>query len=380
MRTDGNPVVMDNPYPNFPLQITSDFEVKQEGSGEPYPAGGGKNLLPNTMTDYTTNGITFTVNSNGTVTANGTSTARAQRVVGTVTLPVGDYIASAGFVTDGAITGTVFVSYSENGVMKYVDLIGKSEKAFTLTEQTTVTYTIDIRYADSTINGVVFYPMIRKATITDSTYEPCSNIRPIRTMSAVNVVRNGETFTMSLGGDYCCGSIDWNRGVFTAEWGYKALDGTENWSKGTGVNNFYTAVNTMAKLNDYTESIKCSTFKTIGKHAELSVVAGISGYYDKTNNYPSENWIYINNGVSTTAAEIKEWLAAQHTAGTPVQVAYKLATPIEIQLTPQEIKAIKGTNTLTTDADTLSVYGRVDTMYQLSRLAERVAALEALIK
>ena len=379
MRTDGNPVVMDNPYPNFPLQITSDFEVKQEGSGEPYPAGGGKNLLPNTMTDYTTNGITFTVNSNGTVTANGTSTARAQREVGTVELSAGDYIVSAGFITT-SYTGTAFLIYTNNGSSVYVDLSGLSEKSFTLTEQKTVKYMIDIRESGNTVNNLVYYPMIRKATETDSTYEPYSNIRPIRTMSAVNVVRNGETFTMSLGGDYCCGSIDWNRGVFTAEWGYKALDGTENWSKGTGANNFYTSVNTMAKLNDYTESIKCSTFKTIGKHAELSVVAGISGYYDKTNNYPSENWIYINNGVSTTAAEIKEWLAAQHTAGTPVQVAYKLATPIEIQLTPQEIKAIKGTNTLTTDADTLSVYGRVDTMYQLSRLAERVAALEALIK
>ena len=375
MGTNANPAVLDNPYPNFPLQITTTFEPKQEGSGEPYirPINGwtnvrltrcGKNLLNNTASSYTTNGITFTVNSNGTVTANGTSLARAQLRVGTVDLPAGSYIASVGFVSDVNVTGTAFASYVEGGITKYVDMSGASERTFTLAEPTTVTYMLDIRTENITISNKVFYPMIRLASITDANYEPYQ----------------GDTYTADFGQTIYGGTLDWNAGVLIVEWEYKALDGTESWSKGTGVNNFYTALNTMVKLNDYTESIKCSTFKTIGKHAELSAATGISGYYDKTNDYPSENWIYINNGVSTSSAEIKEWLAAQYTAGTPVQVAYKLATPIEIQLTPQEIKAIKGTNTLTTDADTLSVYGRVDTMYQLSRLAERVAALEALIK
>ena len=38
MGTNANPAVLDNPYPNFPLQITTTFEPKQEGSGEPSPS------------------------------------------------------------------------------------------------------------------------------------------------------------------------------------------------------------------------------------------------------------------------------------------------------------------------------------------------------
>ena len=78
-----------------------------------------------------------------------------------------------------------------------------------------------------------------------------------------------------------------------------------------------------------------------------------------------------------SAAGFKAFIAAQYASGTPVQVCYKLATPQIIQLTPQEIKAIKGINTLYSNAQELTVIGRVDTMYQLSKLAERVAALES---
>lgn len=50
------------------------------------------------------------------------------------------------------------------------------------------------------------------------------------------------------------------------------------------------------------------------------------------------------------------------------------------QLEPIEIDAIKGANTIFTDAANLRVIGRIDTMYQLALLTERVAALEAAIK
>lgn len=56
-----------------------------------------------------------------------------------------------------------------------------------------------------------------------------------------------------------------------------------------------------------------------------------------------------------------------------------LAEPYTIEAEPQTINAIEGINTLFTDADNIQVIGRVDTMYQLSQLAERIAALEAAI-
>ena len=376
MGTNANPAVLDNPYPNYPLQITTTFEAKQSGSGEPSPSNirlissfnsakltrCGKNMLKNTASTYTTNGISFTVNDDGTVTANGMSLARAQLRVGTVDLPAGSYIASIGFVSDVNVTGTAFASYMEGGVTKYADMSGASERSFTLAEPTTVTYMIDIRTANITVSNQVFYPMIRLASITDANYEPYQ----------------GDTYTIDFGQTISNGMLDWNTGVLTVEWGYKAFDGTEEWTKAESDKNyFYTPMNTLEKTNDYITSIKCSTFRTADTYMYLPGNVGISGYYDSKNDYPGENWIYINNGVSTSTSELKEWLAAQSTAGTPVQVCYKLATPTTIQLTPQEIKAIKGINSLYSNAQELTVIGRVDTMYQLSKLAERVAALES---
>lgn len=74
---------------------------------------------------------------------------------------------------------------------------------------------------------------------------------------------------------------------------------------------------------------------------------------------------------------LKGWLAAQYAAGTPVQIAYKLATPTPFTASGGgAIKALPGTNTILTDADTLTVTGREDPNHTISALASRVAALE----
>lgn len=55
-----------------------------------------------------------------------------------------------------------------------------------------------------------------------------------------------------------------------------------------------------------------------------------------------------------SADELSAYCAAQYAAGTPVQIAYKLATPIPFTATGGgTIPTIKGTNTLLTDADTI---------------------------
>ena len=55
-----------------------------------------------------------------------------------------------------------------------------------------------------------------------------------------------------------------------------------------------------------------------------------------------------------SADELSAYCAAQHAAGTPVQIAYKLATPVPFQATGGgAIPTVKGTNTLLTDADTI---------------------------
>ena len=79
-------------------------------------------------------------------------------------------------------------------------------------------------------------------------------------------------------------------------------------------------------------------------------------------------------------ASLKGWLAAQYAAGTPVQVAYKLATPVPFAATGGgTIKALQGTNTILTDADALTVTGRADPIHIIQQLqAASTASAQAL--
>ena len=60
----------------------------------------------------------------------------------------------------------------------------------------------------------------------------------------------------------------------------------------------------------------------------------------------------------------------------PIEIAYKLATPYTIQLTPQQIAALSGVNTLYTDSGDTSVSGRTDMIWLTQSLIDRIAALE----
>ena len=72
----------------------------------------------------------------------------------------------------------------------------------------------------------------------------------------------------------------------------------------------------------------------------------------------------------------KSYLSAQYAAGTPVQVAYKLAEPIPFTATgAQPIPALSGANTVLTDADKLTVTGRADPIKRITDLEDAVASM-----
>lgn len=73
----------------------------------------------------------------------------------------------------------------------------------------------------------------------------------------------------------------------------------------------------------------------------------------------------------------KTYLAAQYAAGTPVQIAYKLAEPTPFTATTgaQPIPALSGTNTVLTDADSVTVTGRADPIKRIIDLEDAVASM-----
>ena len=59
------------------------------------------------------------------------------------------------------------------------------------------------------------------------------------------------------------------------------------------------------------------------------------------------------------------------------QVVYELPEPQSIQLTPQEILALSGVNTIHADTGDVTVSGRADPNSVIQKLASRIAALES---
>lgn len=136
----------------------------------------GKNLLPYPYTydTRTTNGVDITVNSDGSILINGTATAGISfHLATTFTLPVGEYILSG--CSSGGSLEKYRIYFSDN-VTKTVADYGSSS-TFTLTESFTGQVVIQI-FTGAALNNLMFYPMIRLASVADGTYEPYTGGSP----------------------------------------------------------------------------------------------------------------------------------------------------------------------------------------------------------
>ena len=129
---------------------------------------GAKNLLPNNGTTNTVNGVTFTVNSDGSVTVNGTATADTQITIYNGKFKTGNYIVSKGNTNEFPVVTVYSVAKAQN---------------LAVVQETEVPVTIDSSDANeilsvvwvsagTTVTNQTVYPMIRLASDADSTYQP----------------------------------------------------------------------------------------------------------------------------------------------------------------------------------------------------------------
>lgn len=189
----------------------------------------GKNLLDNTATTKISNGITFTVNSDGTVLVDGTNdtSANSSLVINRYDLSPGTYILNG--CPSGGASNTYRLAIQETGsysILGSID-IGNGSREFTIDTTTSVQIAIFIQKG-LTINNLLFKPMLREATIADDTYEQygaspspdyrskIENLEGENICPSLNTTRtiNGVTFTKNKDG-----SITMN-GTATAEANY----------------------------------------------------------------------------------------------------------------------------------------------------------------
>lgn len=163
------------------------------------------------------------------------------------------------------------------------------------------------------------------------------------------------------------------------------LDGTEPWSE-------YNSGSTSLEYFQYTVS-DAQRLPSAGGSSILAKSSQKISHFAIGNphseNVDNAGWVYSTGSADyygirirmSACADVDEWksyLAAQYSAGTPVTIAYKLATPQPIQATgSQSLPALSGENVLITNADSLTVTGRADPNHTIQTLSDRIAALES---
>lgn len=136
---------------------------------------GAKNLLPNFGTSQTVDGITWTVNSDDTVTANGTKNASdsgyktLDRTIHNYSLPTGDYIFSGNL---GA-NCYMLLQATRSGSLVLLGQVDDNHPQVNVNILSTdILQCVLFINSNKTVSNAVFNPMLRLATDPDSTYVP----------------------------------------------------------------------------------------------------------------------------------------------------------------------------------------------------------------
>ena len=192
----GSIVTVDDAVAEIVKQMRIEVAPVQDlhGYANPWPGGGGKNKLPFPYygTTETINGITFTVNDDGTIKINGTSTARAIFYIVSNSVKVapqsGSYIFSKESTSDFSVT---IDAYNGSTWVKNLGISGITASFdFTLDYDGYDRIECFISIASGiTINNVTISPMIRLSSATDDTFAPYSNICPISGWTGCDIIQ-----------------------------------------------------------------------------------------------------------------------------------------------------------------------------------------------
>lgn len=246
-------------------------------------------------------------------------------------------------------------------------------------------------------NPVVCYPVAGYALGCKVSWEPTQegsgdpsldNVRPIKGRDSVTVERCGENLaninqiTLALPSTIYGGEVDAATGEGQQVWKSVTLDGTECWytwgvnTNSATVTGFYTYdINDYSVDGDDNDKLICSAMQHTaadiwgGRDTGISFAAGDSRYliYCVTTDTLSDA-----TDDKKAIASFKTILADLYAAGTPVQIAYKLKEPVPFTAAgAQPIIALSGTNTLLTDADSVSVSGRADLIHIIRKMQEK---------
>lgn len=341
----GNPVQC-YPVTCYPLGVTASWEPVQEGSGEPSPENirpisgrdsvkverCGENLLPHIFDripdTVTKDGLTIVKTPKGTIHVSGKKTETNWTDLFRIVLAESELVEMpAGTYSWGS------------GVSLTTDKGNLHVSPFTTDTPRIITGAYAAVNTAGTYNKD-YIPALVAGSEKPTKVEPYT----------------GQTATLTLPRTIYGGEVDAVTGDGQETWQAKSFNGTENWAlydDGSSAKFFYTA--------DYT--VDSEPLDTICSHFRKAA-------------FTRGTIIRVYTSVFTDLDAYKDYLTAQYAAGTPVQIAYKLATPTPFTATgAQPIPALSGVNTVITDADSVTVTGRADPIKRITDLEDAVASM-----
>lgn len=356
-------IVTCNPIEGSTLNVLAQIEPVQEGTGDPNPENirpihgwdavniiqrSGKNLFSNNFTDYT---------------------KPFDYYVKKIKVPNGQYIASVtlkGEALTGVTAGIADSGDSYTNFQNFSPILtaaGETKSIIRTVKNNQLVLCIYLNPAGQAEFDELFnaYEIQLEYGSSSTEYQPYC----------------GETFTIPLGNTMYDGTLDVAAGLLTVTHKGVTITGSETWKLFPGDTNTIGVTFYTEELQDSARGFqlsKCSHFKNIDS-VWLAVFKDRTGIYSDNATAVAKYFRPPNASVSTVD-QFKAWLSSQNTAGTPVTLVYKLAEPITIHLTPTEIYALSGVNTIYADTGNVTVSGHSDPNAIINSLADRIAALE----
>jgi hypothetical protein len=209
-----------------------------------------------------------------------------------------------------------------------------------------------------------------------------TNVRPLSAHTAVKVTIANDTesaeYNTEFGQAVYAGTFDWSTGLLTLTHKMYTVTGDELWyAGGSGV--YTTTVNDEGILADSVQGTTniygfCSHVHNTGGPLSWS-------YLHKVNVTRGIEFGKFADGFwgedlkTITVDKWKSYVKAQASAGTPIQIVYRLNEPITVQLTPQEIIGMSGTNTIHSDTGDTTVTGKGDGVAIVAELKDIIISL-----
>lgn len=333
--------------------IVADIDPMQDNTyGNPYPAGGGVNLLdPSTLTSYGAGfGLTPSI-SGDVITLSGTYTGTtANPSFRTLTVPTHENWSFSAFeiTTTGTINKLRWNSNSSTSIV--IDMQNMTPNT---------QYNIQFK--------LVAYEV---GTPAPGSYVPYKNICPITGWTGVNLYHESAynptanpvvaLSWQTEAGTVYGGTINFTTGVLTVDTAIVTIPQFTGSVEGNGLRTDIT-------LPDYNGvaygDIKCNMFATAHSYAEAtgSLKTSIGANYQGVLLLNA----YVDGAYITSLNDINALIPVEGCV-----ITYPIATPQTYQLTPQQLTILSGTNCVWSDTGNTTVTYPADTKLYIERLTQ----------